>query len=51
MNGKNVREQKRNSTVYTFKRKQTSPNVTLPIISKRGSVLISNSNTFAKRQC
>jgi hypothetical protein len=36
---------------YTFKRKQTRPNVTSPMISKRESVLINNSNTFAKRQC
>lgn len=36
---------------FTFRRKQTRPNVTSPIISKRGSARINNSNTLAKRQC
>ena len=36
---------------FTFRRKQTKPNVTSPMISKRSSLVINEAKTFANRQC
>lgn len=36
---------------WTFRRKQTKPNVTSPMISNRLSLIINDAKTFANRQC